>query len=114
MTAKKNGTSPDKGRKYDVTFKAEALRRESFNPSRCPQVGHQRRHSGRYSTRRLRTERQVQVGCWRSRRTLAAHHVLRAQQPRSFVLRITNSDAAVWAAPNCLSGQPAPAAPNQV
>ncbi len=26
MTAKKNGTSPDKRRKYDETFKAEALR----------------------------------------------------------------------------------------
>jgi transposase InsO family protein len=39
---------------------------------------------------------------------------LRAQQPRSFVLRTTNSDPAVRAAPNRLLGQPAPTAPNRV
>ena len=47
------------------------------------------------------------------RRTLATHG-LRAQQPRSFVPRTTDSDPAVWAAPNRLLGQPAPTAPNRV
>jgi putative transposase len=39
---------------------------------------------------------------------------LRAQQPRSFVPRTTNSDPNVRAAPNLLLDQPAPTAPNQV
>jgi putative transposase len=39
---------------------------------------------------------------------------LRAQQPRSFVPRTTDSDPTVRAAPNLLLGQPAPTAPNQV
>ena len=39
---------------------------------------------------------------------------LRAQQPRSFVPRPTNSDLAVRAAPHRLLGQPAPIAPNRV
>ena len=54
-------------------------------------------HSQRYGTRRLRAEVQAeghQVGRWRIRRVLKAHG-LRAQQPRSFVPRTTNSDPAV-------------------
>ena len=53
------------------------------------------------------------VGRWRIRRALAAAG-LRAQQPRSFVPRTTDSDPNVRAAPNRLLGQPAPTAPNQV
>ena len=73
-------------------------------------------HSQRYGTRRLRAEVQAQghaVGRWRIRRVLKAHG-LRAQQPRSFVPRTTDSDPAVRAAPNRLLGQPAPTAPNRV
>jgi len=73
-------------------------------------------HSQRYGTRRLRAEVQADghaVGRWRIRRVLYAHG-LRAQQPRSFVPRTTDSDPAVRAAPNRLLGQPAPTAPNQV
>ncbi|WP_234795099.1 IS3 family transposase [Hymenobacter arizonensis] len=73
-------------------------------------------HIQRYGTRRLRAEVQAQghaVGRWRIRRVLIAHG-LRAQQPRSFVPRTTDSDPAVRAAPNRLLGQPAPAAPNRV
>ncbi|HEX8349899.1 MAG TPA: IS3 family transposase [Hymenobacter sp.] len=73
-------------------------------------------HSQRYGTRRLRAKVQAQghaVGRWRIRRVLKAHG-LRAQQPRSFVPRTTNSDPAVRAAPNRLLGQPAPTAPNRV
>jgi putative transposase len=73
-------------------------------------------HSQRYGTRRLRAEVQAQghaVGRWRIRRVLHAHG-LRAQQPRSFVPRTTDSDPAVRAAPNRLLGQPAPTAPNRV
>ncbi|SFQ80202.1 IS3 family transposase [Hymenobacter arizonensis] len=73
-------------------------------------------HSQRYGTRRLRAEVQAQghaVGRWRVRRVLKAHG-LRAQQPRSFVPRTTDSDPAVRAAPNRLLGQPAPTAPNRV
>ncbi|MBF9240021.1 transposase, partial [Hymenobacter sp. BT683] len=61
-------------------------------------------HSQRYGTRRLRAEVQAQghaVGRGRIRRVLHAHG-LRAQQPRSFVPRTTNSDPAVRAAPNRL------------
>ena len=71
------------------------------------------RHSQRYGTRRLRAEVQAQghaVGRWRIRRVLKAHG-LRAQQPRSFVPRTTDSDPSVRAAPNRLLGQPAPTAP---
>ena len=60
-------------------------------------------HSQRYGTRRLRAEVQAQghaVGRWRIRRVLKAHG-LRAQQPRSFVPRTTDSDPA---APNRLLG----------
>ena len=67
-------------------------------------------HSQRYGTRRLRAEVQAQghaVGRGRIRRVLQAHG-LRAQQPRSFVPRTTDSDPAVRAAPNRLLGQPAP------
>ena len=74
------------------------------------------RHGRRYGTRRLRAEVQAlghAVGRARIRRTLASAG-LRAQQPRSFVPRTTDSDPAVWAAPNRLLGQPAPTAPNQV
>jgi len=74
------------------------------------------RHSQRYSTRRLRAEVQAEghvVGRWRIRRVLKAHG-LRAQQPRSFVPRTTDSDQAVRAAPNRLLGQPAPTALNRV
>ena len=39
---------------------------------------------------------------------------LRAQQPRSFVPRTTDSDPTVRAAPNRLLGQPTPTAPNRV
>ncbi len=53
------------------------------------------------------------VGRWRIRRVLLAHG-LRAQQPRSFVSRPTDSDPAVRAAPNRLLGQPAPTTPNRV
>ena len=73
-------------------------------------------HSQRYGTRRLRAEVQAQghaVGRWRIRRVLKAHG-LRAQQPRSFVPRTTDSDPAVRAAPNRLLGQLAPTAPNRV
>ena len=73
-------------------------------------------HSQRYGTRRLRAEVQAQghaVGRWRIRRALKAHG-LRAQQPRSFVPRTTDSNPAVRAAPNRLLGQPAPAVPNRV
>lgn len=73
-------------------------------------------HSARYGTRRLRAELHAQghvVGRWRIRRALAAAG-LRAQQPRSFVPRTTDSDPRVRAAPNLLLGQPAPTAPNQV
>lgn len=65
---------------------------------------------------RLRAEVQAeghQVGRWRIRRVLKAHG-LRAQQPRSFVPRTTDSDPAVRAAPNRLLGQPAPTVPNRV
>ena len=71
------------------------------------------RHSQRYGTRRLRAEVQAeghQVGRWRIRRVLKTHG-LRAQQPRSFVPRTTDSDPAVRAAPNRLLGQPAPRPP---
>ena len=74
------------------------------------------RHGRRYGTRRLRAEVQAEghrVGRWRIRRTLATHG-LRAQQPRAFVPRTTDSDPAVRAAPNHLLGQPAPTAPNRV
>jgi len=73
-------------------------------------------HSARYGTRRLRAELHAQghrVGRWRIRRVLKAHG-LRAQQPRSFVPRTTDSDPSVRAAPNRLLGQPAPTAPNQI
>jgi putative transposase len=73
-------------------------------------------HSARYGTRRLRAELHAQgypVGRWRIRRALAAAG-LRAQQPRSFVPRTTESDPTARAAPNLLLGQPAPNAPNQV
>ena len=70
------------------------------------------RHGRRDGTRRLRAERHA-VGRWRIRRALAAHG-LRAQQPRSFVPRTTDSDPARWAAPNRLLGQSAPTAPNRV
>jgi len=73
-------------------------------------------HSRRYGTRRLRAEVQADghaVGRGRIRRVLKAHG-LRAQQPRSFVPRTTDSDPAVRAAPNRLLGRPAPTAPNRV
>jgi putative transposase len=70
-------------------------------------------HSQRYGTRRLRSEVQHAVGRWRICRVLHAHG-LRAQQPRSFVPRTTDSDLAVRAAPNRLLGQLAPTAPNRV
>jgi putative transposase len=75
-----------------------------------------RGHSARYGTRRLRAELQAQgyrVGRWRIRRALAAAG-LRAQQPRSFVPRTTDSDPSARAAPNRLLDQLAPTAPNQV
>lgn len=74
------------------------------------------RHSQRYSARRLRAEVQAEghsVGRWRIRRLLKAHG-LRAQQPRSFMPRTTDSDPALRAAPHRLLGQPAPTAPNRV
>ena len=74
------------------------------------------RHGRRYGTRRLRAKVQAEghrVGRWRIRHTLAIHG-LRAQQPRSFVSRMTKSDPAVRAAPNRLLGQPAPTAPDWV
>ena len=46
-------------------------------------------------------------------RVLQAHG-LRAQQPRSFVLRTMDSDPAVRATPNWLLGQPTPTAPKRV
>jgi transposase-like protein len=52
------------------------------------------RHARRYGTIQLRAELQAagyQVGCCRIRRVLHQHG-LRAQQPRSFVPRTTNSD----------------------
>lgn len=74
------------------------------------------RHSQRYGTPRLRAEIQTEgpvVGRWRIRRVLKAHG-LHAQQPRSFVLRTTDSDPTVRTAPNRLLSQPAPTAPNRV
>jgi putative transposase len=73
-------------------------------------------HSARYGTRRLRAALHAQgypVGRWRIRRALAAAG-LRAQQPRSFVPRTTDSNPNVRAAPNRLLDQPAPTTPNQV
>ncbi|WP_234997118.1 IS3 family transposase [Hymenobacter roseosalivarius] len=73
-------------------------------------------HSQRYGTRQLRVEVQAEghrVGRWRIRRVLKAYG-LRAQQPRSFVPRTTDSDPAVRAAPNRVLGQPAPTVPNRV
>jgi putative transposase len=67
-------------------------------------------HTARYGTHRLRAKG-YQVGRWRIRRALAAAG-LRAQQPRSFVPRTTNSDPNVRAAPNLLLDQPALTAPN--
>jgi putative transposase len=64
-------------------------------------------HSQRYGTRRLRAEVQAQGH-------LVKAHGLRAQQPRSFVPRTTDSNPAVRAAPNRLLGPPAPTAPNRV
>jgi putative transposase len=67
-------------------------------------------------TRRLRAELYAQgypVGRGRIRRALAAAG-LRAQQPRAFVPRTTDSDPNVRAAPNLLLGQAAPTAPNHV
>lgn len=64
------------------------------------------RHGRRYGMPRLRAEIQAQghaVGRARIRRTLAISG-LRAQQSRSFVPRMTNSDPAAWAAPNRLLG----------
>jgi putative transposase len=55
------------------------------------------------------------VACCRWRiRWLLAVAGLRAQQPRSFVPRTTDSDPNEPAAPNLLLGQPAPTAHNQV
>lgn len=94
-------------------------RRQRFTPEPAWQVAVRaefKGHSARYGTRRLRAELHAQgylVGRWRIRRALAAAG-LRAQQPRSFVPRTTDSDPRVRAAPNLLLGQPAPTAPNQV
>ncbi|MBG8555441.1 IS3 family transposase [Hymenobacter sp. BT594] len=74
------------------------------------------RHGRRYGTRRLRAEVHAEghrVGRWRIRRTLAAHG-LRAQRPRCFVPRTTDSGHGRRVAPNRLLGQPRPTAPNQV
>ena len=74
------------------------------------------RHGRRYGTRRLRAELQAEghtVGRTRIRRTLAAHG-LRAQPPRSFVPRTTDSDPARCLIPNHLLGQSASTEPNQV
>jgi putative transposase len=74
------------------------------------------RHTRRYGTRRLRAEVQAdghRVGRGRIRRVLAAHG-LRAQQPRSFVPRTTDSGPGRRVAPNRLRGQPRPTAPDQV
>jgi putative transposase len=74
------------------------------------------RHGRRYGTRHLRAKLHAEgyaVGRWRIGRTLVQHG-LRAQQPRSFVPRTTDSTPAVRAAPNRLLGQPAPTAPNRV
>lgn len=53
------------------------------------------------------------VGRWRIRRVLKAHG-LRAQQPRCFVPRTTDSGHGRRMAPNRLLGQPGPTTPNQV
>ncbi|MBO3272172.1 IS3 family transposase [Hymenobacter defluvii] len=74
------------------------------------------RHARRYGTRRLRAEVHAEghrVGRGRIRRVLAAHG-LRAQQPRSFVPRTTDSGHGRRVAPNRLRGQPRPTAPNRV
>ena len=70
-------------------------------------------HLARYGTRCLRSKLQAgghAVGRWRTRRALAAAG-LRAQQPRSFVPPTTDAGPNVRAAPNHLTGQPAPTAP---
>ena len=61
----------------------------------------------------LTASRASRGGPGRIRRALATHG-LRAQQPRSFVPRTTDSDPARWAAPNRLLGQPGPTAPDRV
>ncbi len=75
------------------------------------------RHARRYGTRQLRVELAAQgytgIGRKRIRHVLAAHG-LRAQQPRSFVPRTTQSNLTVRAAPNRLLDRPVPTAPNQV
>lgn len=74
------------------------------------------RHARRYGTRRLRAELQAagyQVGRHRIRRVLRQHG-LRAQQPRSFVPRTTDSGHGQRVAPNRLLGRPRPTQPNQV
>ena len=74
------------------------------------------RHGRRYGTRRLRAGVHAeghQMGRGRIRRVLAQHG-LRAQQPRSFVPRTTDSDPAARAAPNRLLGRPVPTAPDRV
>ena len=74
------------------------------------------RHGRRYGTRRLRAEVHAEghrVGRGRIRRTLAQHG-LRAQQPRAFVPRTTDSDPAVRAAPNRLLGRAVPTTPDRV
>ena len=74
------------------------------------------RYGRRYGTRRLRVEVHAEdhaVGRRRIRQTLATYG-LRAQQPRAFVPRTTDSDPARWAAPNRLLGQSVPTAPDRV
>jgi transposase InsO family protein len=74
------------------------------------------RHGRRYGTRRLRAEVHAEghcIGRGRIRRVLRAHG-LRAQQPRSFVPRTTDSGHGRRVAPNRLLGQPRPTAPDRV
>ena len=74
------------------------------------------RHARRYGTRRLRAELQAAgypIGRYRIRRVLRQHE-LRAQQPRSFVPRTTDSGLGQGVAPNRLLGQPRPMQPDRV
>ena len=74
------------------------------------------RHGRRYGTRRLRAELHAEghlLGRWRIRSVLHAHG-LRAQQPRSFVPRTTDSVHGRRIAPNLLLNQLYPTSPDQV
>lgn len=71
------------------------------------------RHGRRDGTRCLRAGAHAE-GHRVGRRRALAQHGLRAQQPRAFVPRTTDSDPALRAAPNRLLDRPVPTAPGRV